>query len=500
MKKLSVALITLLVSVSTAFAGNVETFGIGSRATALGGAYTATADDPFAAYYNPAGLSQIDKHYVAAGVHIVDPSLKIKGYKVYSRMTDGNVFGPVDVSDSSDTLLVPHLGYAQPINDKISIGVAAYVPFGLDITWPRGPVDSPIPTAYNFFGSYYIREVVTPTISYKVNDKFSIGFGVSLGKSTSGAERINYYPTSAPTAMTGALMKAGYDQATAGAMAQGAFATLPGGRLPASQADAGVAFAGMSAAQYQGLCLVQAAHDINNVHTKIELTDDFNYSFNVGMLYKPIDFMTLGLTYRSQAQAEFEGDAYFNGVHGADVEMQYDHPEQVQLGVRIQPHKRFFIEGDVVWTQWGNADYQKESFEPALLGMVPYKQYERDWRNTNQVRLGAEWQATDIITLRGGYFYDPSPIPDKTFDLMWPDADRKTYSLGAGFNFGNLTVDLAVQYAIAEDDRFIGGESENLNSSYNPLKKSGIDNQNRGVSGIADGYLWAYGMTVSYQF
>ncbi|MGC8502800.1 MAG: OmpP1/FadL family transporter, partial [Desulfurella sp.] len=80
MKKLSkVALLAslgLLLSVK-AFAGNVDTYGIGAKATSLGGAYAAWANDPFALYYNPAGLAQINKPEVTLGFENVKPFLTV---------------------------------------------------------------------------------------------------------------------------------------------------------------------------------------------------------------------------------------------------------------------------------------------------------------------------------------------------------------------------------------------------------------------------------------
>jgi len=37
------------------------------------------------------------------------------------------------------------------------------------------------------------------------------------------------------------------------------------------------------------------------VREKIKLTDDFNYSFNFGVMYKITDQFTIGVTYRSMA-------------------------------------------------------------------------------------------------------------------------------------------------------------------------------------------------------
>jgi hypothetical protein len=50
----------ILFAQSTDFAAEVLTKGAGARALAMGGAFTAAADDATAAYYNPAGLALID--------------------------------------------------------------------------------------------------------------------------------------------------------------------------------------------------------------------------------------------------------------------------------------------------------------------------------------------------------------------------------------------------------------------------------------------------------
>ena len=123
-------------------------------------------------------------------------------------------------------------------------------------------------------------------------------------------------------------------------------------------------------------------------------------------------------------------------------------------------------------------------------------EHPRYWKDTIQVRLGAEWKVTDILTLRCGYFYDPSPIPDDTFDTVWPDADKKTYSIGVGLNFGKWQVDGVIQYTVTETDRAIGGESENLNDAFTvaPLVYGEVTNLK------AEGVLWGYGITITYNF
>lgn len=440
----------------SAWAGNVDTYGIGSKATALGGAYSAYADDPYAAYYNPAGLIQMQRPAASMGVMISDPELEAKDYSVENTPLST----PTDFEDDSLSVY-PHLGFAMPLNDKWSVGLAAYVPFGLHIEWDDNSAANlnENPGAYNSYESWYYREVVTPTVAYKVNDKWSVGMGVSLGRSEAGHYYQNY------------------------ALTQG------------SQAP---------------------------VNVEGEMEDDFNYSLNVGVMYKPMDTLTLGLTYRSQADADFEGEIDFEGsgiaaldasdqsVGGMgvtkteyDISMDdVDHPDQIQFGVRYQPHDRISLEADLVWTNWSTVDEQTVEFDDAYagdaLGAILQENYpsreivhDRDWEDTRQIRIGVEWEATDILTLRGGYFYDPTPIPDDTFDITWPDADKKTYSLGFGLDLNeDWVVDGVFQYTTTEQDRTIGGESENLNHSY-----GGND-----VNLDAEGEIFGYGLTVTYKF
>ena len=519
MKKFFVISATLLTMSASAHAACVDTFGIGARATALGGAYTATANDPFATYYNPAGLTQIDAPMLSAGVTMMDPSLKRHKFEVENK-NGGLDFGPKNTTDESDDLFAPHAGYAMPIGKNLALGIAGYVPYGLDIEWSKNTDKNP--SAYNFFHSYYIREVVSPTVAYKINNKFSLGFGVSIGKSKSGAERVIYYPTTGAAAASQASsyvtgkVSAGVSQQTGiPAAALAGIASANNGTLPQTKP---AAFAAMSDAQYQAVAsgyntayntgysqligITTLANSVNNSIFEAEMEDDVNYSFNAGFMYKPTESVALGLTYRSKADAEFDGDIKINGSKVAKVKMDYDHPDQIQAGIRYRPHDKISMEADLVWTYWRHNEYQTEYFTPYLIVPgVDHKTYDRDWKNTNQLRLGIEWQALDFLAVRAGYFYDPTPIPDDSFDMMWPDADRKTYSIGLGFNFDeNWTLDTTIQYAIAEASRVIGGESDNLNSTYNPLVKYGIDTGSRNVNLECDGHLFGYSATVNYKF
>jgi long-chain fatty acid transport protein len=251
---------------------------------------------------------------------------------------------------------------------------------------------------------------------------------------------------------------------------------------------------------------VETSADLNgtapidhNAVLEVELEDDVNYSYNLGLMYKPADTVSLGLTYRSESDSDFKGDAYVNGIRVSDASFSYNTPQQVQAGIRYIPTPKVSLQMDFVWTDWSIHNNQIETFgDPISLKILPglssdpvsKLESDRDWNDTRQLRFGGEYLLNEMVTLRCGYFYDPTPVPDHTLDLQWADADKTTYSAGVGFNFENITVDTVLQYTEIEQDRVIGGESDNFNHSYS----------DKDVHASAGGHLYGAGVTVTYRF
>lgn len=448
--------ISSLIAASSAFGGMVDTYGIGSRATALGGAFTATADDPFAVYYNPAGLAGIETPVVSGGMLAIQPSINVYDYEVNEGVASDivkpiyeasggrlypaypNVQGKKDFTDKSDPVIAPHLGFASPLTEKISIGIAAYAPWGLEVDWSDDPAENP--GAYNTYHSYYFREAVSPTVAFRITEHLSAGVGISIGKSKVGSDYIS--------ADTGRKIEA-------------------------------------------------------------ELEDSLNYSFNAGIMYTPLDWLSLGLTYRGRTETDFSGDLDVEGYGNVSaLSLSYDHPEQVQAGIRFMPGeaKNISLEVDYVWTNWSINESQTETITPPFMG-ITRSAVPKYWEDTNQFRFGVEWDINDTVSLRGGYFYDPTPVPDETMDFIWPDADKKSYSIGMGLNFKPVTVDLVVTCSDIDRKRYIDGESTSLNKSYHAHT---FDPETHEITGIlgepaevrlqADGNVWCGGITVSYTF
>ncbi len=465
MKKYGLMMIILLFA-AHANASNIDTFGIGSKATAMGGAFSAYADDVYAPYYNPAGLTQIKNPQFSIGAIVEYPDLKVQNFAVPALG-----IGPTDVEDDSPVLPTPHLGFAMPLNDMIGMGIAVYAPFGFDLKWPKNPQENP--AAYNAFESTTARLVATPTVAFKFSDMWSFGVGASLGTAQNTAKLQSFDLAALGTAATGTPITAYED---------------------------------------------------------VDVTDDFNWSVNAGVMFNPSDAVTIGVTYRSRTNTNYDGDLTFKDLDAAEVAVLngliqagsggavagltktkfdvsldgLDFPDQVQAGLRYHACEDVSVEFDVVWTNWGIIDNEiltidDPQLQTALaalsqLGGNPTTGQQivtpRNWNDTVQIKTGIEWWFCDNWALRAGFFHDPTPIPDDTFDAVWADANKNAYSVGLGYVLNQWTIDTVFQYTKTEGKRYIGGESVNLNDSFGGAP----------VQLEAKGQIFGGGLTVGYAF
>lgn len=131
-------------------------------ATARGNAFVATADSAAAVHYNPAGLTQLTEAEAQVGVYAI----------VLGNETDAG--GQTSKADK-ELQAAPHLYYARPFNDRLSLGFGLNSPFGLGTEWGRNTPFSPVVTEARL-----LYASATTAAAYKVTDELSIGVSVSL--------------------------------------------------------------------------------------------------------------------------------------------------------------------------------------------------------------------------------------------------------------------------------------------------------------------------------
>jgi len=94
------------------------------EAIARGNAFAATADDPDAIYYNPAGITQLQGYNLSLGVYSISANTEYKS--------------PSGATASTDAELqeVPQIYFVDaPTNQSLSFGLGIYAPYGLSLDW-----------------------------------------------------------------------------------------------------------------------------------------------------------------------------------------------------------------------------------------------------------------------------------------------------------------------------------------------------------------------------
>ena len=114
---------------ATGFALGIRVFDHDAFATARGDAFVATADNPAAIYYNPAGITQLEGHNARAAVNIVSARAEFENSILR------------DVNTGDDVLALPGFFYSySPQDCSFSFGAGYYLPYSLSVEWPQtGP-------------------------------------------------------------------------------------------------------------------------------------------------------------------------------------------------------------------------------------------------------------------------------------------------------------------------------------------------------------------------
>jgi len=138
------------------------------EAIARGNAFAATADNPSAIYYNPAGITQLpgfnleveDLNYLGINTHYSSPT------------------GPTVNSLFQVTTVPQFFATYSPTNLPLSFGLGFYSPFGLGTEWPG---DSSLRTLAIESRMTYLT--VNPVVAWKITPTLSISAGPTFNYS-----------------------------------------------------------------------------------------------------------------------------------------------------------------------------------------------------------------------------------------------------------------------------------------------------------------------------
>ncbi|HEX5397944.1 MAG TPA: outer membrane protein transport protein, partial [Verrucomicrobiae bacterium] len=138
-------------------------------ATARGEAFVATADNPSAIYYNPAGITQLSGNSFRGGLNSVY-------YKPSFQPPSGQPNTGQSYDSSDNFAWLPQFFYTYaPSNQPASCGLGVYAPYGGRMDWPQ---DTGFRSVAISGSLKYIT--INPVVALKISPALSIGGGVML--------------------------------------------------------------------------------------------------------------------------------------------------------------------------------------------------------------------------------------------------------------------------------------------------------------------------------
>lgn len=398
---------------------------MGSRATGMGTAFIATADDGSALFYNPAGIA------FQPGVHMQMESTVVVG--LFRFTPSATPVGQVVPSDGYPMNVRPHfiplasMYMTAQYSQRITFGFGAFTPFGLSANSTNFNDGDPDLTKVvsRFAGtrvrleSYWFQ----PTIAYKVKDNLSIAVGPTFVHTHLELEESFLNPLDP----NGGL-KFGVTAAPV---------VLPG--LPVSEAAAIIArLLPEGRARFAGTANSPA--------------------ISAGLLWKnAVGKTNIGLMYRSDVVNHLSGKASFAFGNQPYALEQYVGPGFLPNAFPDQAIKGLFPTPATYGIGFANSSFRNIRFSADVrmqdykkfrnvsldfpindqlpgdsnLGLDPEKVINFNFRESWNIAVGAEKRINATTTVRVGYMFDMTPVPPQSVGPLFPDSDRHSFTVGA---------------------------------------------------------------------
>ena len=335
--------------------------------TSLGRAHSggaAIAEDASSIWYNPAGLTNLSGSEIVGGYALIRfgaDFTKTSATDALGQPLSGGEGG--SVGKLGGPLFVY---YSRPINDQLTFGFGLNAPFGLATKYDNDSI-----FRYQAIYSSVTVFNYNPTLAWKLNDQFSLGFGLD------------------------------YQQMTVKLTNDVDFGAICFGQVNPVTCTA----LGLTPQNHDGFFSAQAS--------------GHGTGWNVGALWNVDSGKRLGFAYRSKITHNLGGNASFSNVPVAfntqpqfqdqSVSAEFDSPAMMSLSWFQQLDDRWALTADWSRTQWSSFDKLDIKFaNPGTLDAV----VDEGLSNSNRYAVGVDFRYSDAWTFRGGVASDLSPVPD----------------------------------------------------------------------------------------
>jgi long-chain fatty acid transport protein len=348
----------------------------------------AEAADASTAYYNPAGIPRIKNQQLILGHVFVLSNIKYRG-TVATNTYMGNAAQNITAQGGAFSQ-IPSLHYVAPISPNLGFGLSVTVPFGLKTDYGRSTV-----LRYTATSTQLQVIDISPALGFNINKQFSLGAGINIERMSAQFNQVGTQGLGMDTTSTNK---------------------------------------GWSTA----------------------------YGYHLGALYQFTPSSRLGVTYQSQIVHHLRGSSRFEGplatlaselaglpagpIVSPHAYTAITLPAYTTLSAYHEVNPSWAIMGSAIYTQWSvfenltlknvAAVMPNSSSLPtpttAVIVNIP-----QHYRNTWNFSLGANYHASEKLTLRSGIGYDQSPVKNAYRNVQVPDNNKYAVAIGGHYQASN---------------------------------------------------------------
>ncbi len=417
------SVVVLLLVCAVTYAGGYRVSLQGQRGLAMGHTGVAMVNNAEIAFFNPGGLVHLEGKL----------NIAVGGFGVFSDVKFQNAeFGQTSQTESpTGTPLYLYASYN--VSEKLAVGLAVYTPYGSTVEYPT-----------DWSGSHLVNNIdlsaifVQPLVSVKLLEDLSIGGGPIL-------------------------------------------------------AIGGVNF-------NRNLSRNLTDIDGNRSNVTIDSQGLTAFGFSVGAMITPNDQWSFGVNYRSRIDIDVEqgdGDAVFSNVPNSPLAPiangTYDFtatlplPAEWTVGVSYKPSDKWTLNFDWNYAEWDAYEALDIMFLNTDGSLALESINPRNYKNASSYRLGAQFDVSSKFVLRGGAYFDESPVQDGFFAPETPRND--SYGFTGGFTY-NVTDKLAI------DASFLYLTFKEIDASYDSYVEGG---ERVPFGGTYKSSAFAPGLGLSYK-
>lgn len=166
-----------------------------------------------------------------------------------------------------------------------------------------------------------------------------------------------------------------------------------------------------------------------------------------------------------------------NGMRSltSDMKVRIKTPDTITLSTTWEATDALRLSGTARWSKWSNfksLSLDNSGFDNQMVDLIAsaHSTITNNWDDTWFFSVGADYKLNGQWTVRGGVAYDQGPVENQYRMAVIPDTDRVWFSGGASYKYtDNLTFDFGATYIKGVGDKELVSVNEKASGEFKSL-------------------------------